>query len=163
MTKRNKQDDPSENPLYFEDLSEGDRFSFGSRTVTREEILAFAEQYDPQWFHVDESAAQKSFFEGLVASGWHTVSVTNRMLIDDVFSNVAVMGGSGVDDLRWPKPVRPGDTLSGSVKIADRSTGRHDNRGYIELDVVANNQDSATVLSMTSTLLIKPAGESPGP
>jgi acyl dehydratase len=124
--------------------------------VSRESILRFAERYDPQPFHVDEDAAEESLFRGLIASGWHTASVVNRMMIDDIFADIAVMGGSGVDDLRWPSPVHPGETLSGSVTIANRATGRHDDRGYVELDVVVDGDDG-TVFTMTSTLLVQRA------
>lgn len=151
-------DDNHERPgrRYFEELSEGEQFTFGPRTVSREAILEFAEQYDPQPFHVDETAAEESLFGGLVASGWHTASVANRMMIDDVFADIAVMGGSGVSDLRWPAPVRPGETLSGQVTIADRTTGRHDDRGYVELDVVVDGDDGP-VFTMRSTLLVRRA------
>jgi acyl dehydratase len=145
--------------LYFEDLAEGDQFTFGPRTVSRESILRFAERYDPQPFHVDEGAAEESLFGGLVASGWHTAAVMNRMMIDDVFADIAVMGGSGVDDLRWPSPVRAGETLSGSVIVANRETGRHDDRGYVDLNVVVDGDDGP-VLTMTSTLLVRRAAAS---
>lgn len=141
--------------LYFEDLAVDDEFDFGSCTVTSEEIRTFAERYDPQWFHVDETAAEESFFDGLVASGWHTVVVANRMMIDDVFDEVAVMGGSGVEDLRWPTPVRPGDTLSGCVTVTGLETGSRDDRGYVTLDTVVTTHGGRTVLTMTSHLLVR--------
>ena len=94
MTTDDMQEHYPRTSLYFEDLAVDDRFEFGSRTVTRESILSFAEQYDPQWFYLDPAAAIDSMFGGLIASGWQTVCVSNRMLIDDVFTDIAVMGGS---------------------------------------------------------------------
>jgi len=105
---------------YFEDLSEGDTASAGSRTVTAEEIVAFAERYDPQPFHVDEEAAAQSPFGGLVASGWHTAALTMRLLVDGVLSETASQGALGVDELRWHRPVRPGDELAVETEIAEK-------------------------------------------
>ena len=102
---------------YFEEIEVGDEQSFGSRDVTREEILEFAERYDPQSFHTDEAAAGESMFGGLIASGWHTASMTMRLLVEYVFEGSAATGAVGVDELRWPNPVRPGDTLSVHTEV----------------------------------------------
>jgi acyl dehydratase len=105
---------------YFEDLSEGETVTAGSRTVTAEEIVAFAEQYDPQPFHLDEEAAAQSPFGGLVASGWHTAALTMRLLVEGVLSETASQGALGVDELRWHRPVRPGDELSVETEIESK-------------------------------------------
>ncbi|WP_255198693.1 MaoC family dehydratase [Halorarius litoreus] len=105
---------------YFEDLEIGDTREFGSYEVTKPEVLEFAEQYDPQPFHVDEAAAEQSMFGGLIASGWHTASMTMRMLVDNVMAESKATGAVGVDDLRWSQPVRPGDTLTVETEVLDK-------------------------------------------
>ncbi|MEH6474323.1 MAG: MaoC family dehydratase [Sneathiella sp.] len=96
---------------YFEDIKIGSSNEFGSKTVSLEEIVKFATQYDPQPFHIDEEAAKDSIYGGIIASGWHTASMTMRMMVDHMISGRAGLGSPGVDNLRWFKPVRPGDTL----------------------------------------------------
>lgn len=98
---------PTESTLYFENLSVDDEFAFGPQTVTREEIISFARQYDPQPFHLKDVEDEDSVFVGLVASGWHTVALCRRMQVEDVFDDIAAMGGRGVNELRWPVPVPP--------------------------------------------------------
>jgi acyl dehydratase len=104
---------------YFEDIEVGETRTFGEREVTREEILEFAERYDPQPFHTDETAAADSMFDGLIASGWHTAAMTMELLVTNVFAESAATGAVGVDELRWPNPVRPGDTLSVQTEVID--------------------------------------------
>ncbi|WP_255197551.1 MaoC/PaaZ C-terminal domain-containing protein [Halorarius litoreus] len=135
---------------YAEDLAVGDEFTFGSHTVTTEEIIEFAEEFDPQPFHTDEAAATESMFGGLVASGWHVVSLTNRMLTDSVFSNIALQGGHGTDEVRFPAPTRPGDTLSGTVEIVDISEPEHRPQ-HRDVDfAVTTRNDDGPVLTMTN-------------
>ncbi len=97
--------------LYFEDLIPGRRFSTGSRTLDADSIKAFAHEYDPQPFHLDEAAAKNTFFGGLAASGWQTATVSMRLIVDGEFRPAGGVIGAGIDEFRWPKPVRPGDTL----------------------------------------------------
>jgi acyl dehydratase len=138
---------------YFEDLAVGERHEFGERTVTREEIVDFAERYDPQPFHVDEAAAEESIFGGLIASGWHTICLYTRMLVDGFMRDVANMGGRGADDVRWRRPVRPGDALRGSVEVLDTSaTGPE--RGDVSLGMTCFNQDDEAVLTMTLHVIV---------
>ncbi|WP_276258920.1 MaoC family dehydratase [Haloglomus litoreum] len=144
-----------ESMLYFEDLSVGDEFPFGPRTVTREEIVSFAEAYDPRPFHLDDAAVENSVFDGLVASGWHTAALCTRMQVDDVFDDIAAMGGRGVNDLRWPIPVRPGDTLSGMVTVADRRVSHHDHRGNVDFRTELLNQEDEPVLTMESLGIVR--------
>src|SRR5579871_83649 len=96
---------------YFEDFQVGETIHLGSREITAEEIIAFAHQWDPQPFHVDPDLAKESLFGGLVASGWHTAVMYMRLLVDGFLNETASMGSPGIDELRWRKPVRPGDTL----------------------------------------------------
>src|SRR5690242_11639548 len=99
--------------LYFEDMKPGDKMELGTYTVTREEILEFANKFDPQPFHINEDAAKKSMFGGLIASGWHTASICMRLYVDAILSKSMSLGSPGVDELRWKRPVRPGDVLTG--------------------------------------------------
>lgn len=136
------------NLRYFEDLEIGQTFESGSHTVTKEEIIEFAEQYDPQPFHVDENAAQKSAFEGLIASGWHTAAICMRMFVDRFLDNVASAGGRGVDELRWHTPVRPGDVLSFHVEIIEkRSSEDVPGLGHVHARLSGFNQDDEQVIS----------------
>jgi acyl dehydratase len=104
---------------YFEDIEVGEVAEFGDHTVTRQEIVEFAEQFDPQPFHIDETAAKASQFDGLIASGWHTASLCMRMLVDNYLSDSASAGARGVEELRWLRPVRPGDTLTCRLEVVE--------------------------------------------
>ncbi|EMA41430.1 MaoC family dehydratase [Halococcus hamelinensis] len=136
----------------FEDIEVGDEQSFGSRDVTREEILEFAERYDPQSFHTDEAAASESLFGGLIASGWHTASMTMRMLVENVFEDSAATGAVGVDELRWPNPVRPGDTLSVHTEV-EGTEPWNEGLGLVRSRTTTLNQDDEVVLSMVGLSL----------
>lgn len=137
---------------YFEDLSVGDTASFGQYDVTRDEIKQFASQYDPQPFHIDESAAEASMFGGLVASGWHTAAMTMRMMVDQYFADSGALGGLGVDELRWPRPVEPGHTLSVSVEIVETEVW-DDTRGRVDTEVTTTTEDDEIVMSMITQAL----------
>jgi acyl dehydratase len=104
---------------YFEDFHIGDTFELGPLTVTQEEIITFARQFDPQYFHTDPQRARESIFGELVASGWHTGSLFMRMFYDDLLSDTASMASPGLDQIRWLKPVRPNDTLRGRFTVID--------------------------------------------
>jgi acyl dehydratase len=107
-------------PLYWwEDFPVGCERPYGPKLVMREEVLEFARQFDPQPFHLDEAAAEASLFGRLAASGWHTASMTMRMACDAYLLRTASLGSPGVEDLRWHKPVYPGDTLSGRMLITE--------------------------------------------
>ena len=105
--------------LYFEDFEEGQVYELGEKTITKEEIVAFAGEYDPQPFHVDEEAAEESAFGCLIASGWHTAAVFMRLYVDALLSRAASMGSPGAEELRWLLPVRPNDTLSARLTVLD--------------------------------------------
>jgi acyl dehydratase len=135
---------------YWEDFRPGDTWQFGSHTFTREEILTFARQYDPQPFHVDEEAARRSIYGGLIASGWQTASVCFRLAVDGLIGEVASLGSPGVDELRWLRPVRPGDTISARAEVLDaRPSQSKPDRGIVRLRYEATNQHGEVVLSMT--------------
>ena len=135
--------------LYLEDFQVGQVVELGSTTITRDEILDFATQYDPQPFHVDEAAAEQSIYGGLIASGWHTVSLFMRLLVDGLLCRAASMGSPGVDEVRWLKPVRPGDTLlaRGIIHAVIPSRSKPD-RGILRTTYEMFNQDGDRVLSM---------------
>jgi acyl dehydratase len=134
--------------LYADDLTRGDEFEYGSHTVTEGEIVEFAEAFDPQPFHVDPDAAADSMFGGLVASGWHVAALTNRLLTDALFDRLALRGGRGVDEVRFENPVRPGDTLSGTIRVA--SLGDQDGRGSRDVifETETRTDEGEAVLSM---------------
>lgn len=135
---------------YWEDFAVGDVFDLGTRTVTREEIVAFASQWDPQPFHVDEQAARSSSFGGLIASGWHTASLCMRLYVDALLLDAASMGSPGLDEVRWLAPVRPDDTLSVSLSVLDtRPSSKEPGRGTVLLQWEAANQDGVVVLRMS--------------
>jgi acyl dehydratase len=135
---------------YWEDFSVGDVFDLGTCTVTREEIVDFAAQWDPQPFHVDEQAAQSSSFGGLIASGWHTASVCMRLYVDALLLDAASQGSPGLDELRWLAPVRPDDALTVSLTVVDTQPSTKDpRRGTVVLRWEAVNQDGALVLRMS--------------
>ncbi len=106
-------------PFYFEDLTPGLKFKTGAQALDGDSIKAFARQYDPQPFHTDAEAARDSFFGELVASGWHTMAVTMRLIVDGEFKPAGGVIGGGVDEFRWPIPVRPGDTLTVVSEIVE--------------------------------------------
>lgn len=134
---------------FFEDYRTGEVVEIGSHLITREEIVDFASRYDPQPFHLDDEAARASIYGGLIASGWMTCGVLMRMLVDDFMSPLSSMGSPGVDELRWLKPVRPGDRLRARVTVVEtrRSASRPD-RGLIRFHQEALNQNDEVVLSM---------------
>ena len=134
---------------YFEDFAPGDVFELGTRTVTRDEIVAFAREFDPQPLHVDEAAAADGPFDGLIASGWHTGALWMRMYVDAVVGDSVSMGSPGIEELRWLHPVRPGDTLSGRLTVLEMTPSeRHADRGTVRSRGEMVNQDGEVVLTM---------------
>ncbi len=138
--------------LYFEDLAPGMQYPLGSCVVTKEEILEFARRYDPQPFHVDEGAAAASMFGGLIASGWQTTALYMRLFVDSMVNRAAGMGSPGVEDLRWKRPVRPGDTLTGHFTILECRPFRG-NVGLVRAQNELVNQEGKTVLSFVGLML----------
>lgn len=141
--------------IYFEDLSPGDTETYGSYEVTEEEMLSFAEQYDPQWFHTDpDRAEEESIYDGLIASGWHTAAMTMRMTVDHHLSDAMVLGALGIDELRWPNPVRPGETLSVETEILETRTSKSQpDRGIVKVFSRTVNKQGEPKLEKTSIVL----------
>ena len=110
--------------LYFEDFEPGRAFALDPRRVTREEIVAFAAEFDPEPFHLDEEAAARSLLGGLSASGWHVCALVMRMMVDGFLGQAASEGSPGIDEIRWLAPVRPGDTLEGEALVLDARPSR---------------------------------------
>ncbi|GAA4017310.1 MaoC family dehydratase [Actimicrobium antarcticum] len=133
----------------FEDFVIGQRFDAGSVTVDGDEVLAFATRFDPQPFHIDQQAAEKSIFGGLIASGWHTCSMMMRLMVDGYLRDSSSMGSPGIDDIRWLKPVRVGDVLRVSSTVLDivPSTSRPD-RGVVMTLWEAYNQKDELVATI---------------
>lgn len=149
---------------YWEDFAVGTTREFGGLAVTKEEILRFAKQFDPQPFHVDEEAARRSPFGGLIASGWHTGSLMMRLLVDHYISHVASLGSPGIDELRWLRPVRPGDTLSVRATVTEvRPSRSKPDRGIVRsfVEVLNGNREVVMTLSALTLILRRPAR--PGP
>ena len=141
---------------YFEDVEVGTVREFGEYHVTKAEILEFAEQYDPQPFHTDEEAATESAFGELVASGWHTAAISMRMLVDHHLRESAGMGGRGADELRWRRPVTPGDTLSLRTEVLEKWPSESDpRRGNVRRHVEVLNQDDEVALSYVVTGMLE--------
>ena len=134
---------------YWEDLSVGSTHALGSVSPTREQILAFAGQFDPQPFHLDEAAAQASVFGSLCASGWHTCAMAMRLMVDNFLCEAASLGSPGLESLKWLKPVFPGDTLSLRHTILDsRAMGSRPDVGLVRTLWEMHNQHGDQVLHM---------------
>jgi acyl dehydratase len=141
---------------YWEDFKVGDRSVLGSKSFTEDEIISFAEQFDPQVFHINKELAQQSFYGGIIASGWHTCSVAMRLMCDAYLSDSASLGSPGVDNIRWFKPVRPGDTLRVERAILESrpSTSKPD-IGIVKTRWEAFNQHDELVMSMEGISMFK--------
>ncbi len=140
---------------YFEDYVEGDVHSFGSIAVEAAEIVAFAKRFDPQLFHVDPEAAKATPFGGLIASGWHTAALMMRLYVEHYLTHVASLASPGLDELRWLKPVRPGDRLSVRVSIlkAVPSKSKPD-RGVVTSFIEVFNQAGEVVMTLKAVNMI---------
>ncbi len=140
---------------YFEDLHVGDKIGTASLIVTETEIVAFAAQYDPQPFHLDADAAQSSLFGRLVASGWHTAALSMRLLVQGELKLAGGMIGLGVENIKWPQPVLPGDSLRVVSEIIEmRPSGSKPDRGLVKIRSTTLNQRDEPVQVMTSTQIV---------
>jgi acyl dehydratase len=142
---------------YFEDLEVGQKASFGAYHVTREEVLEFARKYDPQPFHLSDEAAARTHFGRLAASGWHTCAMTMAMLVENLGRDEqAGLGSPGIDELRWLRPVFPGDTLRVETEIVEVTPSRSKpDLGSFRSNVTVFNQEDAPVMRYTSIVLIR--------
>ncbi|MCJ7422048.1 MaoC family dehydratase [Sphingomicrobium astaxanthinifaciens] len=142
--------------LFWDDLKVGETCDLGTAQVTREEVIAFAERYDPQPFHLDDNAAAMTHFGKISASGWHTCAMVMRVIVDSFTERQLVSVGSpGVDNLRWLKPVFPGDTLAVTSETLELTPSRSKpGLGSARSRIEAVNQDGVKVLSMETILLV---------
>src|SRR5215469_4322430 len=150
--KHNTLQEESRTMRYFEDFQVGERIELGSVTVTEEEIITFARLYDPQPFHISPEQAKHSYYGGLIASGWHTVSLLMRLMVDALINDTISLGSPGVDEVRWLKPVRPNDTLHACITILDAvpSNSRAE-LGILTSSSEVFNQSEELVLKLKGT------------
>jgi acyl dehydratase len=133
---------------YWEDIKEGEAVELGSRTLDKERMVAFAREFDPQPFHTDEKAAEASIWGGLIASGWLTGSVLMRIFYDGYLKDTAGLGSPGIDELRWLKPVRPGDTLTVRLTVLETAASRSKpDRGIVRSLMEVLNQHGEIVMT----------------
>ena len=151
---------PGERPqLFFEDLAVGRTYETGSVAVTEDEVTSFAGRYDPQPFHTDAEAAKASVFGGLIASGWMTAALTMRLMVTGEFGFGSGAIGLGVESLQWPRPVRPGDTLTATVDVlAARTSRSQPAHGIVKMRTTTHNQQGETVQVMVSHVLVPRRG-----
>jgi acyl dehydratase len=140
--------------LYFDDLKTGDHFQSATFAVPAKAIVEFAEKFDPQKFHLNAKSAERSIFKGLIASGWHTAAITMRLFVKTLnFAEGAI--GLGVDELRWPSAVRPGDVLQVETEILEtRDSRSKPDHGIIRLRNITKNQRGEIVQTMTANALV---------
>ena len=141
--------------LYLEDLSVGQVYHSQRITVEADRVKAFAADFDPQPFHLDDEAARHSIFGALAASGWHTAALTMRLLVEGEFRPVGGVIGAGVDELRWPRPVRPGDTLQVASEVIEvRPSKSKPGQGVARTRVMTTNQRGEVVQVFVATLIV---------
>jgi len=143
--------------VYLDDIDRWDGESYGTYEVTEAEILEFAERYDPQWFHTDPDRAADSIYGDLIASGWHTASMSMRLFVDGFLGETAALGAKGLDRLRWPRPVVPGDELTVHSTI-EGVAEETDDYGVVRWGVETTANDGAkTVLAIEALVLVATA------
>ena len=146
----------SDAPRYWEDYEVGQKYPLGSTTFTADEIVAFGRQFDPQSFHVDAEAAKKSMFGGLIASGWHVAAKLMRLFVDGYIDTRTALGSPGVDEIRWLKPVRPGDTLTAWVECAAKVPSKsRPEMGIIHEHWGATNQKGELVMTTKGINMVR--------
>jgi acyl dehydratase len=146
---------------YFEDYEVGQSREYGGYHVTEAEIIEFASKYDPQWFHTDPERAKSSIYGGLIASGWHTTAMLMRMNVDGNVGQAASLGSPGVDEVRWLKPVRPGDTLRVRSTVTELAPSRSKpDRGVVKSFTEVLNQNGEVVMTTRGMVMI---GRRPNP
>lgn len=136
---------------YLEDITVGHKFSFGSYEVSEQEIIEFATKYDPQRIHTDPAFAATTDMGGLIASGWHTSAIFMKMMVDSIMDESSGMVSPGIDELRWVRPVRPGDVLRAEGEIVDvRPSRSKPDRGIVKTRYQVLNQDNELVMGLTT-------------
>ncbi|MEH3119507.1 MAG: MaoC family dehydratase [Methylorubrum populi] len=150
--------------LTFDDLAPGQEFTAGPVTVTRDALVAFAREYDPQAFHLDEAAAKDTFVGTLIGSGWQTAAFGMRLLAEGLLSRATSMGSPGIAALRWLKPVLPGDSLSAAIRVEDvRPSASKPDRGMVRLAMTLTNGRGEAVMTQAFAVLLARAGAAPAP
>ena len=140
---------------YLEDFAPGQTFRSGARRIDRDEIKSFAGTFDPQPFHLDEETARDTMFRGLAASGWHTAALTMRLLVESDFDPAGGIIGAGVEELRWPRPVRPGDELRTESELIEvRASKSRPDQGFLKLRTTTLNQDDEAVQIFVANILV---------
>jgi acyl dehydratase len=140
---------------YLEDFEPGQKFASGVLSVEAERIKSFAAEFDPQPFHQDENAARNSFFKGLAASGWHTAAMTMRLLVDSELAPAGGIIGAGFDEMRWPRPVRPGDELHVESEVLEvRPSKSRPDQGLIKVRTTTLNQNDEPVQVFVGNLIV---------
>ena len=141
---------------FAEDYRPGEEFELGSHLVTREELIEFARKYDPFPFHLDDKAAQATPFGGIVASGWMTALVWLKLMHETLLDPAMVLGSPGHEEMNWPTPVRPGDTLRGKAVIKEsRVSKSKPDRGFVRYTATLNNERGECVFVTTSTIIVR--------
>jgi acyl dehydratase len=141
-------------PMFFEDLFVGQSFRTGTKKVEKDRLKAFAAEFDPQPFHLDDAAAAGSFFGGLVASGWHTAAITMRLMVESDFRIVGGLIGLGVEQIRWPNPVHAGDVLHVECEVLEiRPSRSNPDRGIVRFKSRTLNQDGTVVMEQVAILI----------
>jgi acyl dehydratase len=147
---------PNMTTLTFEDFTPGHFGSFGPRRVTRDEILAFAAEFDPQPMHLDEEAAKRSMLNGLSGSGWHLCSIMMRMMFDGFIGRTASLGSPGVNEMRWLAPLRPGDELTLDIEVAEaRVSKSRPETGIVTFKGIVRNAGGQTLGEMVSPIIVR--------
>lgn len=142
--------------LFLDDLEAGQVYHLGRQTLSEEEIISFATRYDPQPFHIDPEAASQSIYGGVIASGWQTACVFTRLFVDGLLNRSAAMGSPGLDELRWLKPVRPGETLTASVEVLDvRDSRSKPDRGLVKLRCIVADTSDDEVMTFVANVLFQ--------
>jgi acyl dehydratase len=146
---------PGMTALYFEDFAVGQIHGSPRRTIEAERIKSFAREFDPQPFHLDEATARETFFSGLAASGWHTAALTMRLLVDSALTPAGGLIGAGADELRWPRPVRPGDELWLESEVLEvRPSKSRADIGLVKVRTTTYNQENQPVQVLVSNLVV---------
>jgi acyl dehydratase len=141
---------------YLEDLSIGQKFRSPSLVIETDAIREFAARFDPQPFHLDDDAARNTLFGGLAASGWHTAALTMRLLVESEFRPAGGLIGAGLDELRWPRPTRPGDRLELEIEVLDlRSMRSRPGQGIVKLRIITLNQEGEVVQQYVGNLVVR--------
>lgn len=141
--------------LYLDDLVPGQTYGSGETTVSEADIVGFATRFDPQPFHLDAEAAKATFFGGLAASGWHTAALTMRLLVDSELRLHGGIIGAGMDELRWPKPLRPGDTIRLESEVIEvRPSRSRPSQGLAKVRTTTLNQHGEAVQVLVANLLV---------